>query len=185
MRVRHLSAALALACIASAPLALAATPPATSAPASSTPQWSGHHGEGMHHRDGQMGRHMGMLDQLDLSTTQQASIKQLRQQSFQQARASMQTLHQQRMAFENATPGSNNYQTAADALATAEANATHARVLNEADLRSKIYNVLTPAQRTKLASLRTAREARMQQWHETHMQHKAAASSATPAAASN
>lgn len=186
MRVRHLSTALALALIASAPFAFAATPqtanaPTTSAPASSAQHWS-------HHRDGRMHHHMQMLDQLDLSTAQQASIKQLRTQSFQQAHANMQALHQQRMAFESATPGSADYQTAANALATAEANAAHARVLSEADLRSKIYNVLTPAQRTKLASLRTAREARMQQWREAHMQHKAPASSAAPeasAAASN
>lgn len=185
MHIRQSSVALAIALVVSAPLALAATPPpssnapASSAPASSAAHWQGHHGERMH------GQHMGMLDQLDLSDTQRASIRQLRQQNFQEARADMQTLRQPRAAFDNATPGNSDYQGTVDALATAEANVTHARVLRDAKLRAAIYNVLTPAQRTKAASLRAARQAKIQQWRESHMQHKAAASSAEPATSSH
>jgi Spy/CpxP family protein refolding chaperone len=52
-------------------------------------------------------------------------------------------------------------------------------VLREADLRGKIYNVLTPAQRTQLASLKEQREARMQKWRDAHTRH-----TMTPPAAS-
>ena len=183
MRNCFVHSALAIALAACMPLAFAAAPPpASTAPATSAaPQWSHHHGPSMR------GHRMGMWDQLDLSDTQRASIRQLRQQGFQQARPQMQALRQQRMAFERATPGSADYQTAANALAQAESNAAHARVLSEADLRSKIYNVLTPAQRTKLASLREQRQAKMQQWREAHMQHQAAPASAAaaPDASSN
>lgn len=175
---------LAIALAACTPLAFAAAPQATSsAPTSSAaPQWSGHHGQAMH---GMHGQRTGMWDQLDLSDTQSASIRQLKQQSFKQDRAGMQALRQQRMAFKNAAPGSADYQSSANALATAEANAAHDRVLREADLNTKIYNVLTPAQRTKLASLRAEHQAKMQQWREAHMHRADAPSSAAPAASSN
>lgn len=114
---------------------------------------------------------MGMLDQLNLTDAQHTSIRELMQQSFTAARPAMQTLRQQRMAFEQATPGGADYQSAAIALAQAEADAAHAKVLREADLRSKIYNVLTPAQRTQLASLKEQRKARVQKWREAHMHH--------------
>jgi hypothetical protein len=39
------------------------------------------------------------------------------QQNFQQARPQLETLNQKRMAFENATPGSSQFQAAADDLA--------------------------------------------------------------------
>lgn len=185
MRNCFVHSALVIALAACMPLAFAAAPPpASTAPATSAaPQWPNHHGPSM--RGHGMG--MGMWDQLDLSDTQRASIRQLRQQGFQQARPRMQALRQQRMALDNATPGSANYQTAANALAEAEANAARARVLSEADLRSRIYNVLTPAQRAKLASLREQRQAKMRQWREAHMQHQVAPASATaaPDASSN
>jgi Spy/CpxP family protein refolding chaperone len=167
MRTFPTRTALFTALLACAPLAFAAVPPASSAQPGSSAQ-SMHHGDG-HMRDHRMG--MGMLDQLNLTDAQHTSIRELRQQSFTAARPAMQTLRQQRMAFERATPGSADYQTAANTLAQAEADAAHAQVLREADLRSKIYNVLTPAQRTQLASLKEQRKARMQKWREAHTRH--------------
>lgn len=158
--------ALFTALLVCTPFAFAAPPPpASSASAGLTARPMHQHGDAMR------GHRMGMLDQLNLTAAQRTSIHELRQQSFTAARPAMQTLRQQRMAFEQATPGSADYQTAANALAQAEADAAHARVLREADLRSKIYNVLTPAQRTQLASLKEQRKARMQKWREAHMRH--------------
>lgn len=159
--------ALCLALLASSPLALAATPPA-SAGAGQQARPAGHPGQhGNQHE-------MTLMQQLDLTDTQRTSIRQMMRDSFQQARPSMQALRQQRIAFNEATPGSSNYQTLANNLAQAEATAAHDDVLRQAELRTKMYNVLTPAQRTKLAQLRTERRARFEKWQQEH-QGKAAA----------
>lgn len=126
---------------------------------------------------------MGVLDQLNLTDAQRASIRQVFQQNFDQARPELQALQQKRRAFENTTPGSSGYQTAANDLAEAESNAAHTRVLRQAALRTKIYNLLTPVQRTQLASIRTQREAKMKQWREAHMRHQSDNAPASPAAA--
>ncbi len=179
MRTFPTRTALFAALLACAPLAFAATPaPANSASTGSSAQ-SMHHG-GEHMR----GHRMGLLDQLNLTEAQHASIRELQQQSFAAARPAMQALREQRIAFERATPGSADYQTAANALAQAESTAVHARVLREADLRSKIYNVLTPAQRTQLASLKQQREAKQEGWRKAHMRHTMTPT-ATPAPAAS
>src|SRR6185437_8065096 len=104
-----------------------------------------------------------LFDQLGLTDSQRSSVRQLMQQNFQQARPEMQTLGQKRMAFENATPGTSQFQSAANDLAQAESTAAHAQVLRQADLRTKVYNLLTSEQRTKLASLVKQRQQEMQQ----------------------
>lgn len=58
-----------------------------------------------------------LFDELGLTETQRSSVRQLMQQNFQQARPQLETLNQKRMAFENATPGSSQFQAAADDLA--------------------------------------------------------------------
>jgi Spy/CpxP family protein refolding chaperone len=85
------------------------------------------------------------------------------QQNFQQARPEIQSLRQKRLAFDNATPGTSQFQSAANDLAQAESTAAHDQVLRQADLRTKIYNLLTAEQRTKLASLIQQRQQQMQQ----------------------
>lgn len=80
---------------------------------------------------------------------------------------------QKRMAFENATPGSADYQAVTRELEQAEAQAAQTRVSSQATLRTKIYNELTPKQRTQLASLRSQRQARMEKWHAKRSAHKA------------
>jgi Spy/CpxP family protein refolding chaperone len=107
---------------------------------------------------------------LNLSDAQRTQIKQLTRQDFTQAKPQMQALRQARQAFESATPGTADYQTAAGNLAEAEADAARTRTANRANLRAQIYQVLTPAQRTQLASLRAEHKAKMQQWRESHMQ---------------
>ena len=108
-------------------------------------------------------RQPSLFDQLGLTDSQRTSVRQLMQQNFQQARPEMQALGQKRMAFENATPGTSQFQSAANDLAQAESGAAHDQVLRQADLRTKIYNLLTSEQRNKLASLVKQRQQEMQQ----------------------
>jgi Spy/CpxP family protein refolding chaperone len=110
-----------------------------------------------------------MYGKLNLSDAQRTQIKQLTQKDFTQARPQMQALRQARQAFEAATPGTAAYQTAASNLAEAEADAARTRSTNQANLRAQIYQLLTPAQRTQLASLRAERQAKMQQRRDSHM----------------
>ena len=151
-----LSAAL-VAILGCAPLAFAQQ---TDAPQAGH-AWRGHHGMAM-------GGHM--YDQLNLSDAQRTHIKQLTEQDFAQAKPQMQALRQARKAFESATPGTADYQTAASNLAEAEADAARTRTTNRANLRAQIYQLLTPEQRTQLAGLQADRKAHKQQWRESHMQ---------------
>lgn len=167
------SAALAAA-LACSSLAFAAAPQSAGTATAATSHPAAKH-RGEHHQ-------MNLFDQLNLTDTQRTSVRQLFKQNFEQARPEMQTLRQKRMAFDNATPGSSTYQNAANDLAQAESNAAHAQVLRQAALRTKIYDLLTPEQRTQYATLRTQHEAKMKQWRESHMQKRsvtAPASSAT------
>ena len=114
---------------------------------------------------------MHELGKLDLSDAQRSTIKQFARQSFGQLKPQMEALRQQRQAFESMDPTASGYQAAADNLATAEAGMARARVLQRASLRAQVYNVLTPAQRSQLATLRAQHQARMQQWKEFQAQH--------------
>lgn len=116
-----------------------------------------------------------ILEELNLTESQQSTIRGTMQQNFQQLRPQMETVTQKRDAFENATPGSSSYQSTVNDLAQAEADFAKARTLREGVLRSKIYDVLTPAQRTKLKNLIAEQKARVQQMQ------RAADSSAPPA----
>lgn len=118
---------------------------------------------------------MGVLDQLDLTATQKTAIQQMMRQSFEQARPEMQSLMQKRQAFQSATPGTSAYQSATTALASAESTAASQRVTREAALRTNIYNELTSAQRTKLASLEAQQKQRMQEMRARRMQQRSTA----------
>jgi Spy/CpxP family protein refolding chaperone len=172
-----LRSALLATVLACSSLAFAAAPPSAGTAATGMSQPAKHRGG--HHMNG---HHMKLLDQLNLSDTQRTSVHQLFQQNFEQARPDMQTLRQKRMAFDNATPGSSAYQSAANDLAQAESNAAHAQVLRQAELRTRIYNLLTPEQRTQYATLRAQHQAKMKQWRESHMQKRSGNAPASSAA---
>jgi Spy/CpxP family protein refolding chaperone len=130
------------------------------------------------------GHHHGMtamheLARLNLSDAQRASIKQFAKQSFGQLKPEMEALRTQRKAFESMDPTSSGYQTATNNLARAEADLASARVIQRAALRAQIYNLLTPAQRTQLATDRAQRQARMQQWKDFQAQHPLPSSGAS------
>ncbi|MGH8118540.1 MAG: Spy/CpxP family protein refolding chaperone [Rhodanobacteraceae bacterium] len=104
-----------------------------------------------------------ILDELDLTDKQKDSVREMVQQSMAQARSEMEALQQKRMTLENATPGTSQYKAAATDLANAESTAVRAQVLRQADLGTRIYNMLTAEQRTKFATLRAQRQQQMQQ----------------------
>jgi Spy/CpxP family protein refolding chaperone len=131
------------------------------------PAWHGHHGMAM-------GGHI--YDKLGLSDAQRTRIRRLTRQGFAQAKPEMQSLRQARLTYESATPGTAAYETAASNLAETESDAARTRVTTEANLRAKIYQVLTPTQRTRLADMRAQRAARMQQWKEFQQLHPLPAS---------
>jgi len=123
---------------------------------------------GWHHHGGSQ---MMLFSKLDLSDAQRASIKQIISSSREQNKTSRQALRQQREAFEAMSENSAGYQAAASSLATAEAQATHDRVLRMASIRAQIHAVLTPAQQAQLVTLKAQEQARHQQWQEFQQQH--------------
>ena len=135
----------------------------------------GPHGGWGHHGGGERG--MMALHKLNLSDAQKASIKQIMKSSFAQNKSQFQAVRQQRQAFEAMKPTDPGYQSAAAALAQAEGAATTARVQQMANVRAQIYNVLTPAQQSQLATMKAQQEARRQQWQEFKAQHPAGSSS--------
>ena len=123
--------------------------------------WHGHHGGG----------EMMAFQKLDLSDAQRASIKQIMSSSREQNKPARQALGQQRAAFEAMPPTSAGYRAAAASLAKAEGQATQERVMRMADLRAQVYNLLTPAQQSQLATLKTQEQSRRQQWQQFQQQH--------------
>ena len=172
MHKPFLRSAVLAAALACASLTFAAAAPPAGTASTGMSQSAKHRG----------GHHMKLFDQLNLSETQRTSVRQLFRQNFEQARPEMQALRQKRTAFDNATPGSAAYQDAANDLAQAESNAAHAQVLRQAALRTRIYDLLTPEQRTQYATLRAQHRTKMKQWRESHMQKRSGPAPATSAA---
>ncbi|MBB6245722.1 Spy/CpxP family protein refolding chaperone [Rhodanobacter sp. A1T4] len=134
--------------------------------------WHGGHGG---HGHGQF----LALSKLNLTTAQQASIKQIVQTSFAQNKTQRQALHQQREAFEALTPDQVGYQAAAASLAQAEGAATTQRVQQQAAIRTQIYAVLTTQQKAQYATLKTQQQARKAQWEQFKAQNPVSTTAAS------
>lgn len=119
------------------------------------------------------------FSKLDLTDAQRASIKQIMHASFAQNKSQWTALRQQRSAFESMTPDQVGYQAAAARLAQAEADATRVRVQQKATVRAQVYALLTPAQKAKMATLKTERQARREQWKQFRAEHPAASSTSS------
>ena len=119
------------------------------------------------------------LSKLNLTTAQQASIKQIVQTSFAQNKTQRQALHQQREAFEALTPDQVGYQAAAASLAQAEGAATTQRVQQQAAIRTQIYAVLTTQQKAQYATLKTQQQARKAQWEQFKAQNPVSTTAAS------
>jgi Spy/CpxP family protein refolding chaperone len=135
----------------------------------------GRHG-GEHGHRGHHGMHQAFA-RLNLSDAQKTSIKQITQASREQNKDQWQALRTQREAFEQMTPDQVGYQAAAARLAQAEGQATQARIEQRAKVKAQVYAVLTPAQKAQLATMRSEREARREQWKEFRQSHPAPAAS--------
>ena len=122
----------------------------------------------------------GAFAKLNLTDAQRASIKQITSDSREQNKGQWQALRQQREAFESMTPDQVGYQAAAARLAQTEGDATKLRVQQRAVQQAKIYAVLTPTQKAQLATMRTEREAKREQWKQYKAQNPVTPAS-TPA----
>lgn len=166
---KHLSSSLILVS------AMALTGVAFAAGAGGAQRGHGDHGQshGYHH-----GHQMG-LEKLDLTDAQRASVKDIVSKSRMQNKGQRDALRQQRDAFESMTPDDVGYLAAAGRLAEAEGNAARLRVQQKANLAAQVYAVLTPTQKSKMATIRTQKQARREQWKSFKAQHPTPASSAS------
>jgi Spy/CpxP family protein refolding chaperone len=109
-----------------------------------------------------------MYSKLGLSTEQQASIQSI----MTAAKPTLQSLHSQMKAnhskLEQTLPTDTNYGNVVAEVAQSNATLASQRTTQMAEIRSQIYAVLTPAQRTQLATLQA-------QWaanpHKGHWRH--------------
>lgn len=147
MHIRIASLTL-LAAVAFAPLALAA-PPAAQPASPAAPQLQV--------------QHRSILDELNLTPTQQQDIRAAMQSTMQELRPQAEALQQRRAAFEQTQPDSAGYQTAVNSLAQAEGDFARSRVQHEGVVRTKIFGILSQAQRAKLQQLLAQQRERAQQ----------------------
>jgi Spy/CpxP family protein refolding chaperone len=104
-----------------------------------------------HHHGGMEAMHM--LDELDLSAAQRDSIHTLIHGAFKDMKSGHESMHALHRSFETAVPGTPQYATIVAQLADAEAAAAREHVQHHAEIKEKVYALLTDAQRTKLSQL--------------------------------
>jgi len=193
-KTRHalLPALMLAAALGSASLVgVAAAEPAASPPPPPPAEGAGmdrHDGPGgPHGRWGEHARHWGedhrgplehLLHKLDLSEAQKGQIKAI----FERSRTDMHALQDKNRATHESLAGLSPQDPKFGALVeTAKANAA-ARVQHYADVWTKVYGVLTPAQQAKIPAIlaeeqqaraahEKAREAHEKQWQEHHDTH--------------
>jgi Spy/CpxP family protein refolding chaperone len=144
MHIVHTLSAVLLAAAVAIPVYGQAPAPHASAGAGE------HHGH-WHHRDA--GPFFHDLRKLNLSADQKSQIKQLVRAAFANGKTQFASLRQARRAFETAVPGTPAFTSAETALEQAETAAVGPHLQNQANLRSRIYALLTDAQKTQLAGL--------------------------------
>ncbi|MGA2777971.1 MAG: Spy/CpxP family protein refolding chaperone [Steroidobacteraceae bacterium] len=116
----------------------------------------GHHGWGLAH----------LYSKLGLSADQQASVKSI----LTAAGPGLKSLHQQMRAnslkLRQTTPDDPNYASVANEVSQTHGALSTQLVAQMADVRSQLYAILTPAQKTQLAALQAQQQANGQrQWH--------------------
>lgn len=108
--------------------------------------------DGHGHGPGPGGHYMHELRDLDLSDAQRTQIKGFFEAGREQGKASRDAMFQLHRSYDLAVPGSKEFSTLTTRLADAEANEARNRVQKMAELRTQVYGVLTPEQRSKLAT---------------------------------
>jgi len=152
---------------AGAAVAAAGTTTTPTATTTTAPDQGGRHWHHGHHAGGMLvGVMLRATKQLNLTSEQQAAIKTIMSTARAQHKAAMGSGNVDMMTLAN--PGDPNYATA---LQNAKAAAA-ARLQNEVELQSQIYNVLTADQKAKLpqvlADMKSKFEARRAAWQQQH-----------------
>jgi periplasmic protein CpxP/Spy len=136
-----LAAASVLTAATSISIASAADDATTTTPPPGADGW--HHHRGPWH----------LLKQLGLSATQQQSIKTI----MTNAHPQMLSLHQQMQAnslkLRQTQPTDPNYASIASQVSQTHGSLAAQMMTQQADVRAQVFNVLTPAQQTQLATL--------------------------------
>ncbi|HVT35327.1 MAG TPA: Spy/CpxP family protein refolding chaperone [Nevskiaceae bacterium] len=96
------------------------------------------------------------LDQLDLSDSQWLQIHKIMQAQREERHA--QDHHALMAAFESLNPDSPDYAAQVQAAQDQAAAAAREHVAHAADVKKQIYAVLTPEQKSKLATLKAAHQ---------------------------
>ncbi|WP_428381183.1 Spy/CpxP family protein refolding chaperone [Nevskia ramosa] len=96
------------------------------------------------------GPFMHELKSLDLSDAQRSSVRDAIKAQWQSARDERQAARQLHRNVEIAAPDSPGYSGLVNQLADAEANEARDRVQKQAALKSQVFAMLTPAQKTAL-----------------------------------
>jgi protein CpxP len=109
-------------------------------------------GHGHGHGPGPGGPYMHELRDLDLSDAQRTQIKGFFDAGREQGKASRDAMRDLHRSYDLAVPGSKEFSTLTTKLADAESVEARERVQKMAELRTQVYGVLTPDQRSKLAT---------------------------------
>jgi len=109
----------------------------------------GHHGDPWH-----------LLRKLDLTTAQQAQIKDI----FTAARSQIKSLHQQmhanQLKLQETSPTAANYASIASEVSQTHGSLAAQLVTEESEVRAQVFKVLTAPQQTKLTTLEAQMRAR-------------------------
>jgi protein CpxP len=134
-------------------IAIAADTAVPAAPATPGPQGSWHR----HHHGGML------LSKLNLTPEQQASVKTIMANAGPQIKSIFQEMHANSHKLQATQPSDANY--AAVVAQVTQANGSlHSQMITQREsVRAQIYKILTPEQRTQLATLQAQRQARQAQ----------------------
>ncbi|HEY1312830.1 MAG TPA: Spy/CpxP family protein refolding chaperone [Steroidobacteraceae bacterium] len=149
LKATLLTAGAVLTAATSLSLATAADEAATTTPPPPGPQGWHHHGP------------MHLLSQLGLSATQKQQVKDI----MTAARPEMQSLHEQihanSLKLRQTQPTDPNYSSIEAQVSQTHGSLSAQMMTQQAEVRAKLFKILTPAQQTQLAAL----EAEMQAKH--------------------
>lgn len=105
---------------------------------------------------GEGGRHMQrMADDLNLSAQQRQQFKQIHTDSRTAGQSIHEAMKKNRDALRMLDPGAKDYSAQVARLADEKAELVKQMVIHHSEVRAQIYAILTPAQRTKAAEMKT------------------------------
>jgi protein CpxP len=103
--------------------------------------------------------HDRLFSKLNLTAEQQASIKAIMTAAKPQMKAMHEQMHANHLKLSQTKPDDPNYGNVVAEVAQTNATLASQRTTQGAEIKAQIYAVLTPAQKTQLATLQAQREA--------------------------